>query len=451
VYLEDVHRALRLFPALLVLAVAACRVPSESERTSISSTQPDISRSTQASETPENTVSIEAGNPDGLSPGEEFAGDPNTFFVSTDGDDDSDGTFADPWRTLPFAVEQAPLAATVVVLPGDFTEAHNQRAVIINRNESPDRPFRLVGIDKPLVTSGGDISGIRVIQSSNIVIDGFRIRGEVGSRHGTGIYITEGSHDITARNNHVSDFGAGGIGVDFGDRIVVEDNWVENNSFASSFQTSGLSSFRAKPVGDDNWMRFSRNVVIGNHNTVPSATGMITDGNCIIIDLHTDTDYFGLVTIDSNLCVENGGRGIHIFHSTNVVATNNTLIGNVWSPELAGAGELSVYDGSDIRFANNLVVPSGAVPPLSLVQAGVVVFEGNVVAGPDAADGFSVVNVAELGFDLACELPFRYAPSTEAPVVGISIGAFEALDLIGVARAEFADVGAIEALPDQLC
>ncbi|MFT7600161.1 MAG: parallel beta-helix repeat protein [Acidimicrobiales bacterium] len=385
-------------------------------------------------------------------PGQEYAGEVNTFFVSTQGDNANPGTFDSPWRTLPFAVTSAPPGATVVALPGDFTEAHNGEAIVVNRRESVEDPFELIGIDQPLITSGGDISGIRVVDSENIIIDGFRLRGEPGSRHGTGIFITDFSHDVTVRNTHVSDFGGSGIGVDFGDRIIVEDNWIENNNFGSKFQTSGLSSFRAQPVGDDNWMRFSRNIVIGNFNEVPSDAGVITDGNCIIIDLHNDTNYFGRVTIDSNLCVENGGRGIHVFHSSNVVATNNTLIANVWSAGLEGAGELSANDSTDVVFANNLVLPTDAVPPLALVRTGVIVVEGNFVAGPDGADGFTRVEVADLGFgDPSCDLPYRYAPTLTSPVVAQSIGAFEAFDLRGIPRTDSADVGAIEATADQLC
>ncbi|MEM7276073.1 MAG: right-handed parallel beta-helix repeat-containing protein, partial [Actinomycetota bacterium] len=69
-----------------------------------------------------------------------------------------------------------------------------------------------------------------------------------------------------------------------------------------------------------------------------------------------DVGYGGRTLVENNVCVENGGRGVHSYRSSNIVARNNTLWENMWTSEIAaGRGELTAGEGRNIYFYNNLV------------------------------------------------------------------------------------------------
>jgi parallel beta-helix repeat protein len=101
-------------------------------------------------------------------------------------------------------------------------------------------------------------------------------------------------------------------------------------------------------------------------NKVSQSGGKTTDGNGIIIDDFRNTQlnstngiYKAATLIENNLVVDNGGRGIHVFLSDNVVIRNNTAYMNLKDKNLMNGprnGELSAVKSGNVVFVNNLAI-----------------------------------------------------------------------------------------------
>jgi parallel beta-helix repeat protein len=107
------------------------------------------------------------------------------------------------------------------------------------------------------------------------------------------------------------------------------------------------------------------NISYANYNYLRFyLVGEFTDGNGIVIDdsKHTqhedghelkDVRYTGRTLIENNICFDNGGRGISIYKSEQVIVRNNTVYHNLTHPEISG-GDLSVIDSTDVTLLNNI-------------------------------------------------------------------------------------------------
>jgi parallel beta-helix repeat protein len=100
-------------------------------------------------------------------------------------------------------------------------------------------------------------------------------------------------------------------------------------------------------------------------NKISQSGGKTTDGNGIIIDDFRNTQgggtgsaYQPATLIENNLVFDNGGRGVHVFLSDNVVVRHNTAFMNLKDRNLMGPrnGEFSAVKANKVVFANNLAV-----------------------------------------------------------------------------------------------
>lgn len=154
--------------------------------------------------------------------------------------------------------------------------------------------------------------------------------------------------------------------------------------------------------------------------------------------MNDESGYLGSTLIQNNLCYENGGRGVHVFRSKNVVAVNNTLINNLRHPEIDG-GELTVGFSSAVVYRNNLTSASrpgaGAV-----VWDGQVELDHNVHIGqaPTQLGAGDQVTAVALNPDFTLA---QYSPAINA---GSTVLA-PTTDVRGVRRDARPDVGAFEA------
>jgi parallel beta-helix repeat protein len=191
---------------------------------------------------------------------------------------------------------------------------------------------------------------------------------------GSAIAIGKKNHHVRVANAIARDSGCGGIAAQQTDYLTIEDNIVRGNAQRSPWQCSGISIYQAKALDDapgfHNVIR--RNVSYANmnlvvDNKVSQSNGKTTDGNGIIIDDFRNTQnnstngaYKPATLVENNLLVDNGGRGIAVFLSDNVVVRNNTAYMNVKDKNLmggiAGNGELSAVKSGTISFLNNLAV-----------------------------------------------------------------------------------------------
>lgn len=212
-----------------------------------------------------------------------------------------------------------------------------------------------------------------------VEIRGFKVKGANSDQNpgGGGIGATNRSHHIRLINNVIHDTPGGAIGAVHADYLHFEGNtiynvawgWIPSNpdrSYAeSAISLYQLTDANQSEPGIRNIVR--GNIVFNAYNTRPFLHGnSITDGNCFILDdtRHTQewgmavqdgftAPYTGTTLVENNLCVDNGGRGIHVFLSDNLIARNNTLYKNVKTPGIDG--ELSTNQSGNIRFYNNIV------------------------------------------------------------------------------------------------
>lgn len=343
---------------------------------------------------------------------------------------------------------------TTIYLRGGVYDLETHGSNILRRRGTPEawihiRPYPGESVE---IISGGEWgNGFEFQGSAYATIAGFRFTGRDDSIHGSGVFGKDGAHDIVVSNNYIEGFGGAGVSFVRSSRITVEGNEVRNNAGRSFFQGSGISLFEAEgPLqtngGYTNVIR--ANHVVGNYNGVPSRQGRLTDGNCIIIDYFNETNFQGATLVENNVCVENGGRGVHVFYSSNVVARNNTLIRNGWSPDLfGGRAEMVAARGTNISFYNNLVINRDGVAAFLDSRAQGVYINNLVASGPPEGPGNGLLPAGEAQLETTAPdaPPGAIRPRPDSPVVGAARPDLQApIDALGRLRPGRGSVGALE-------
>lgn len=386
----------------------------------------------------------------------------NALFVdATNGDDANPGTEAAPMRTPTKAFQKSSPGMTVYFRGGVYDEAVLGENVI-RQGGTPDewltiRPYP--GEEVEIVAGGEYGDGFEIRNASYIEIRDFTIVGREDSQHGNGVTGNELSHDIRVLNNRISGFGQSGVSFVASSRITIEGNEIRDTAARSFWQGSGISLFEAEgPIvpmeqGYSNIVR--SNYLVGNYNGVPSRRGVLTDGNCIIIDffnVETTPDYLGSTLVENNVCVENGGRGVHVFNSSNVMVRNNTLIGNGRSKGLDGApAEMVAVRADNVEFHNNLVLNNPAIRSHIAKDATNIVFENNhVLYGPPSSESNRTLeeNTPHLMSRSGSDPVEAFAPLPGSTLIAAADPANQSADdLLGRKRPARGSVGALEAIP----
>jgi parallel beta-helix repeat protein len=322
--------------------------------------------------------------------------------VSPAGSNTNNGlTISTAFQTLNYAANQTSAGDTVFVLNGTYTNL-NASSNVMDIYNSGTAVNSIVYMNYPghapvIKLNANNWSGIAIQGSDYIVVDGFRIIGNndaitlpyaqaeqlntnnpATSGNGIGITREYGNdenkpHHIIIRNCTISKCGGAGIYGYRADYTTIENNIIFECAWYAPYGNSGISLYQ-------NWNSDStdvfRNFIIGNtcyrnENYIPFiAVGSITDGNGIIIDDFRNTQnnstqgiYLGKTYIANNLIYDNGGRGIHVYLSDNVMIVNNTCYHNCQSPAIQD-GEYTAYDSDSISFVNNIAFPSAGIPPI---------------------------------------------------------------------------------------
>jgi hypothetical protein len=362
------------------------------------------------------------------------------YYVDPAGNDAAGGGSGDPWRSLPASVAKLKAGDTLLVRTGDYSpvNAHlsGTSGAWITIAAEPGNSPRI---------AGANTNELFLIADSQYVdLRGFELAGSPDDHSNTGGVAIDRSHHVRVSNLKVHDVPSGGISAVSSSHVQIERNTVWNTSFWSGYATSGISLYQGANSGGANGDGFTdyvrNNVVYGVYNKVNSQfDGTHTDGNCIIIDRHNDTNYGGATLIQNNLCHDNGGRGVAVFMSGNVTAVNNTVINNNLDPVIgnAGAGELSALYSSNVVFRNNLVVAGGG-HRIMLFQASGVTLDSNLYVGAPEHGGSNDIVVADPG--LASYRPQAGSAAIDAG----SATAAPSSDIRGVARRGAPDIGAYE-------
>lgn len=290
----------------------------------------------------------------------------DTFYVDPSGNNSNQGTSAQPWRTIQYAVTKVSPGDTVLVGDGIYREK-----VIITRSGTADRYIVLKSINqwgaRVEVAEPGQTDGIK-IAANYITVDGFEIYdpNPGPGRIGNCITVWE-NHHINILNNKVHDCGGAGIQVGRFDHVHVENNTAYGNAKYNPNQSSGIGFFQARAVDNapgyhvivrNNRSYNNINLVLSNHKP-----GETTDGNGIIIDNFynegaTNVKYPHRTLIENNLSYNNGGKGIHLFKSDHVDIFNNTAYHNNTDlkSKATWRAELSLVYAKDTAWRNNIGV-----------------------------------------------------------------------------------------------
>lgn len=222
-----------------------------------------------------------------------------------------------------------------------------------------------------------------------------------------GRYMTQLPHDFRFANNVVENNPGGGIVWLRADRVLVEENEVRNNCWWMIYGGSGISTLVAADfeINADYRTVIQRNRCHGNETMVPwySSTARFSDGNGIIIDTNRnsevttstlDAPYAGGTLVQSNLAFNNGGSGIHAYHSQNTDIVHNTAYLNSASSRLQSA-QIFANASKNVRMlANILVAPMNNTGISALNEsvtgnsnniAGTIYFQNNRYSGGNTA------------------------------------------------------------------
>lgn len=294
------------------------------------------------------------------------------IFLSPTGDDGNPGSEEKPLATFKAVFERFPKLGAgdrIIAMPGIYREAvvvkaggnETENLVIVSQVRhaaqirSPKTSYSAVAIEKSFVT-----------------IDGFDVQGE-GTGHGIeatfldGDNRNNGPHHIVILNNVSHDNAGSGISVAYGDVYRIENNICYGNCATNKYQGSGISIYeaRAVPAKEDLRIIVARNTCFDNMAIKLPGDVPHSDGNGIIIDDLRNTQkpnpsgsYPYKTLVENNLCYRNGGKGVHVFLSDNVVVRNNTCCYNNRDPKNPAAwrGELSNVNSSNIVWVNNIGV-----------------------------------------------------------------------------------------------
>lgn len=164
------------------------------------------------------------------------------------------------------------------------------------------KPVKLVGIDYPILDGGLRGSVIKIIDTSDVYIEGFEIvrSGRVYSTEDAGVRI-DSSNNVTIRNNVFRDIFFGIL--------------VKNSSYIYIYgnEITGIPEYYIsdRMHGIYNW--YSRNVFIVNNTFYHVKDGVYNDHNYYTV-------------IDNNRFFY-GRYGIHLMYSDNFKITNNSITG----------------------------------------------------------------------------------------------------------------------------
>ncbi len=416
-----------------------------------------------------------------------------TYFVSGTGDDRHSGLSPSrAFRTLQRAADLTRPGDTVLVMDGVYTAPGSGSVVLFIENSGePGNWIRYKAFPghKPHIKVEQHWAGITVGGADYILVEGFTVEGDAPNvslayarEQMSNIEnpITSGSciavrrhyetkdrpHHVIIRKNHAYHCPGGGIESMEADYLRFEDNLVHHNGFYTPFANSGISMYL-------NWnsdnstaikMFIRRNISYNNENKIPNyytnptniSLRFITDGNGIIVDdtRNKQNDvptepYLGGTLVENNLTYDNGGRGILVYLSDNVVIRGNTSYHNARTNTENFKSDWLINDAANVNIYGNIIVPRPDRISVQTFKPNNVRFSHNIYfAGQGHPTRSATDRVIDPRFVRASTHPemanFRLQASS--PAIDRWIGESPAVDLEKTPRPQgrAADLGAYE-------
>jgi hypothetical protein len=301
----------------------------------------------------------------------------NWYVNTTTGNDSNSGTSpTTAFKTISVGVAAALTpGACVNVAPGTYNESPTMSKG--GNSQASTGYVALVSTERwGAAIVGPSSTGFSVlgINASFLVVDGFDISGGNGGNCiDAGLGGTGGQHNLIFINNHIHNCAGSGISTVATDWVTIDNNIVEDTSATNKTQTSGISLFNntlasnyTVPAPYSSYAY--HNVIRGNivHNVVETyscpSTPCHTDGNGIIID--SSSNYSASTLIERNLTYDNGGPGIKLFESNNVVVQYNTSYDDYTDPlqeNFNSSGGVQQYEIGNLGSSNNTFIYNTAV------------------------------------------------------------------------------------------
>ena len=286
------------------------------------------------------------------------------YYVSTQGNDSSPGTSAQPFRTITRAYNQAVPGSTIIVLPGVYTDYTSNWGLRLGRSGTGSSPITL----KSQVRGGAVIDGQNAgdrnvgiyVDGSHNIIDGFEIR---GGPHG-GITIWGNFNQIL--NNDIHHNGNPGSASMLGQDGVYSSESTRNTVYMGNYihdnGRRGSNLDHALYLCGDN-EAIINNVLVRNASYGLHIAGYETVSNMKVYNnVMAHNGKSGIifwmpvsgVDIRNNMIVHNGKFGIESYdaHGGGVVIDRNLVFGN-------GLGDYDLArDGSDFTYSMGTTISS---------------------------------------------------------------------------------------------
>src|ERR1035438_4869971 len=409
------------------------------------------------------------------------------YYVSPTGNNTSGLSPATAFQTMQQAADIAQSGDTVLVMNGTYTNSQfGVNVVTIKTKATPAQwlVFKNYPGHAPVIQLTANWQGISLEAAAYIIIDGFTVIGNndnitlayaQSQQNNPGNPLTSGngisiktqylnasnmSHHIVVRNCIVKKCGGGGIGSGSADYITIDNNTVSECGWYGPYDASAISLYQNwnsdGVIGTKNFI--TNNTCFNNRDYIPDMfTGSITDGNGIIIDDSRNTQnnstlgpYKSTTYIANNVVFGNGGRGVHIFSSDNVIAVNNTCYYNCQSPEVASS-ELSAIYAGNVSFINNIAFPHDKLSPLSQYQStGITAGHNLLAANANIADPQGTNTITGNPLFITASINYQQANfHLQSGSIAISAGTktdAPATDHDGNSRDSAIDIGAYQTL-----
>ena len=348
-----------------------------------------------------------------------------TYHVAPDGDDSSDGSAANPWRTLQHAVDAVAPGDTILVHAGQYAGAR------IEQSGTANAPITLSAA--PGETATIDRPGPANRHNSNLELETWEGSGtvaywiianlEVRSAPNWGIDIrgsdSAKSHHITVRGSFVHhnglNSGTTGIFAAFTDDVLIEDNDSSGNGEHGIYVNNSSDRFTIR--GN----RLHHNAAAGIHlngDASQGGDGIMSDGlveNNIIYENGSaggagiNMDGVTSTTLRNNLLYHNHASGIAIFQQDGAVCSqNNQVLHNTILMPDDGRWALIIGDTAcvDNQLFNNILFSYHSYRGSINLPAGTVsglVSDYNILVDRlTIDDGDSILTLAQwqaLGYD----------------------------------------------------
>lgn len=265
---------------------------------------------------------------------------------------------------------------TLMAYPGDARPVIIGSGTLANGTRIPEScpACSAINIWAPFIrVSGFDVSAPYPLVMGGISYYGGGI--DAASLLGANNTITQRAHHVIIDNNIAHDSGCGGIGaISDGDYAIIENNLAYNNGYLSPDQCSGISiNWSLNTNVNENPTSYHMEVLFNtsynNQNKVNSddvSCACHTDGNGIILDANSSLTsdhpvaYNGKILVFGNVAYDNGGRGIHVFTTSNADLVNNTTYHNGKDAQVGSSDEIGVEKAQNVRIINNILYGLGA-------------------------------------------------------------------------------------------